>query len=470
MQTYPPYYLPPDKTFAMDVVTEACRQSDTSFVVWMRHLEKNKTHELAARLAFQHLRREPVSAAYYSQGSFNRCYRVKFKHGPDVLVRFPALGRSMFRQEKLEDEVAVMEYIANNTSIPIPRVFGHGKSAVGPYMIIEFVEGRILSEYLRASQDPKVPSALKLDLDLAPLRQAYRGMADILLELSTCRFPAIGGLVQDGSGRFSVGKRAMTFNMNELVGLGNFPPKRLSQHLFLDTATYLVSLADDHLHHLETQRNDAIMDAEDCQKKYIARCLFRQITLQFCNTYNNSSFPLFCDDLRPSNILVDEELRVRAVIDWEFCYAAPAEFTYCSPWWLLLARSEAWETGIDDFLIHYTSRQKIFLEVLRDRENERTENGIAPESPRLSDRMAQSLENGNFWIFLAATYSFSFDDIYWKFIHPKYYGHFESTKDLIELLNEEEQGNIEIFTHRKMQQMKEGGLDSHRTIEEMTNA
>lgn len=80
--------------------------------------------------------------------------------------------------------------------------------------------------------------------------------------------------------------------------------------------------------------------------------------------YNNGSFPLFCDDLRPSNVLVDEDLSIRAVIDWEFCYAAPVEFSHCSPWWLLLARPETWDSGIDDFLYHYKSRQKIFLEVL----------------------------------------------------------------------------------------------------------
>lgn len=125
----------------MDADTAACKQSDAVFIVWMRHLDKHKTDELAARLAFHHLGREPVDAMHHSQGSFNRCYRVKFREGPDVLVRFPALGRSMFRQEKLEDEVAVMEYIIHNTSIPIPRVLGSGSSVVGPYMILEFVEG-----------------------------------------------------------------------------------------------------------------------------------------------------------------------------------------------------------------------------------------------------------------------------------------------------------------------------------------
>ncbi|PGH10637.1 hypothetical protein AJ79_05351 [Helicocarpus griseus UAMH5409] len=140
------------------------------------------------------------------------------------------------------------------------------------------------------------------------------------------------------------------------------------------------------------------------------------------NKYNNGPFPLFCDDLRPSNVLVDENLRICAVIDWEFCYAAPAEFSHCSPWWLLLARPETWNAGIDDFLAHYMPRQKIFLEVLRDCENELNQNGSIFGSPRLSELMAQSIEDGSFWVSLAAIYSFAFDDIYWQFIHPKHYG------------------------------------------------
>lgn len=448
----------------MDSDTLACRQSDTMFIVWMRHLDRNKTEEMAARLAYKHLQREPIDAMAHSQGSFNRCYRVKFKQGPDVLVRFPALGRSMFRREKLEDEAAVMEYLRCKTSIPIPHVLGIGMSAVGPYMVTQFVEGKLLSDYLRASQDPKLPATLNFDLDMGILRKAYRAMANILLELSKCQFSEIGGLVWDNK-RFSVKKRAMTFNMNELVSLGNFPPKRLSQGSFLDVKCYLLSLANDHLNHLETQRNDAIFDENDCRRKYIARCLFRSIVSQFSWTYDQGPFILYCDDLRPANVLVDPEFRVRGVIDWEYTYAAPAEFTYCSPWWLLLARPESWEGGIDAFLAQYMPRQRVFLEVLRDCEKE-----AGLESYDLSGHMSQSFENGNFWVFAAATYSFAFDDIYWPYIHQKYYGNVESIDDLTKLLSSEEQSNIEKFVDMKMQQKKEVKLDSHRSLQEMTDA
>lgn len=87
--------------------------------------------------------------------------------------------------------------------------------------------------------------------------------------MSRCQFSAIRGLVQGKTGDFPVEKRAMTFSMNELVGLGNFPPQRLHKHHFRNTTSYFEPLADEHFHHLETQRNDAVEDEADRRKKFI---------------------------------------------------------------------------------------------------------------------------------------------------------------------------------------------------------
>lgn len=162
---------------------------------------------------------------------------------------------------------------------------------------------------------------------------------------------------------------------------------------FLTATDYFVALAEAHMQHLRTQRNNAGDNEEDCKEKYVARCLFRKIARNFSTTYNNGPFSLFCDDLRPSNVIVDADLRIKSVIDWEFCYAAPMEFTYCSPWWLLLAHPDDWNNSLDDFLMHYMPRQKIFLDVLRECENEAATN-IADHS--LSDHMEQSMHNGHF--------------------------------------------------------------------------
>jgi hypothetical protein len=35
---------------------------------------------------------------------------------------------------------------------------------------------------------------------------------------------------------------------------------------------------------------------------------------------------------------MDENLKLAGVVDWEFTYAAPAEFSYAPPWWLLIEK------------------------------------------------------------------------------------------------------------------------------------
>lgn len=64
-------------------------------------------------------------------------------------------------------------------------------------------------------------------------------------------------------------------------------------------------------------------------------------------------FKLWCDDLRPASVLVDADHRIVGVVNWEFTYAAPAEFTYSPPWWLLLIMPEEWPAGLGDWVAHY---------------------------------------------------------------------------------------------------------------------
>lgn len=313
---------------------------------------------------------------------------------------------------------------------------------------------------------------LKLDIDDGLLRRAYHAMAKVLLERSRCRFAKVGALVQEGcSGPWEIRKHAITFNMNELVGLANFPQRMLSAQGTYETANeYFLSLAEDYLCNLKMQQYNAVIDENDCRKKYIARCLFRKIAGQFSTTYNRGPFILFCEDLRPSNLFIDSDFNTLGVVDWEFCYAVPVEFALFSPWWLLLARPETWEAGFDDFLHHYIPRQTLFLGILRDCEEELIKKGAVLESPRPSDVMVQSLDNGTFWFVLAATYAWTLDDVYWKLIHPKHYRESESIEDLIELLSSEERDSIDDFVKNKMQKANKGELVQYENMATLPTA
>ena len=144
-------------------------------------------------------------------GAFNICYRVAFANGYRVVVRFTALGRVVARKEKVEGEVAIMQFISQHTAILIPKILGFGQYVVGPYIVMTLVEGNPMSDYLRD------PSQQDVTLTMSVLGTAYFGMSEVLLELSKPRFLFIGAIRQDDLGQWTVQKRPLTFNMNRLA-------------------------------------------------------------------------------------------------------------------------------------------------------------------------------------------------------------------------------------------------------------
>lgn len=89
----------------------------------------NRAFDSRAELAvFVAGRREGGGTAKYVaflKGSFNMSFRFSFGDGrPDVLIRFPKPGHTAtaYRDGKVVNEVQIMEYLRQNTDIPIPRV------------------------------------------------------------------------------------------------------------------------------------------------------------------------------------------------------------------------------------------------------------------------------------------------------------------------------------------------------------
>jgi len=60
--------------------------------------------------------------------------------------------------------------------------------------------------------------------------------------------------------------------------------------------------------------------------------------------------------------------RLSAVIDWEYTYAAPVEFTFSPLWWPILEMPEYWPGGLSDWAVTYEPRFMTFLRILEKRE------------------------------------------------------------------------------------------------------
>ncbi|PVI07505.1 hypothetical protein DM02DRAFT_666816 [Periconia macrospinosa] len=82
----------------------------------------------------------------------------RFDDGPDVIIRFPGLGHSAFRDEKTLNEVETINFIHENTTILVPRLLGWGLTKDSPhqfglFIISEFVEGVGVSSVLSDRSD-----------------------------------------------------------------------------------------------------------------------------------------------------------------------------------------------------------------------------------------------------------------------------------------------------------------------------
>ncbi|KAG5770829.1 hypothetical protein H9Q72_002444 [Fusarium xylarioides] len=68
----------------------------------------------------------------FLKGSFNLSFRFKFSDGgPDAIIRFPKPGHTAtaLMDEKVANEVQVMNYLSRKTTIPIPRILDWGRTA-----------------------------------------------------------------------------------------------------------------------------------------------------------------------------------------------------------------------------------------------------------------------------------------------------------------------------------------------------
>lgn len=460
------FLFPPAITMLFDHVAE--EQQEKNFTIWVQSLLQKSPEHLAMHLAATHRAGKPVAGCYWRNDSFNICYRVKYDDGFYAIVRFAALGRTINRREEVENEVAVMIYLRQHTSIPVPEVLGAGTCWAGPYIVMSFVEGESLATLLK---DPlqKGRPVLNPQISDRALKRAYRGMAEVLLQLATPEFQRIGALGDNGEG-FTVSKRPLTYNMNELATSANLPPQAFPTEPSDSANDSFTLLADQHFSQLRLQRNDAIIDQDDCRKKYVARCLFRRIVRAISTEHCHGPFRLYCDDFRPSNVLVGlHNLQIIGVVDWEFTYVAPAEFTFVAPWWLLLQSPADWESDLHAFVERFVPRLHIFLEALRECEDEmaKEEQGTLPDSRRLSKCMERSLDTGLFWVCLAARCSSMFDEIYWTFIDERYHGPFTSIEDRIGLLSTEDRLSLEEFARVKAEHIPEGPLETYYSVDNL---
>lgn len=300
----------------------AWERSEAVQDAWVHELFEEETLMAIGRFILKHRGGVPVELCDPNAGAFNVSFRMKFEDGGSAIIRFPKPGATMFPDEKVRNEVDTMRYIHQHTTIPVPFILHWGTReenplGLGPFIIMEYIEHAMdLSDILNtpgfAIKDRPI---LDPNVDSSKLEHLYGQFADILLQLSTLRLPGIGSLAQIDDFTWEVARRPLSYNANELVRVGTLPRSKLTKanETFQSASSYFITLANLHLEHLIHQRNDAIESADDCRRRYIARLLFRKLAKEgrlTTSSTNLGPFSIWCDDLRPSNVLINEHLQI----------------------------------------------------------------------------------------------------------------------------------------------------------------
>ncbi|KAJ5927328.1 Aminoglycoside phosphotransferase [Penicillium verrucosum] len=447
---------------------------------WYKYLQEDDDpfNAVGRFLATHFYPREWCDFDIFALGGFNVCFRMIFTDNTTTIIRFPFPGIVMFPEEKVHNEVRVMQFIleqtqkSHNISIPVPSIsrWGQKKESpanLGPFMIMEYVEHKqsICRLLENPESDPTVRPVLNLNLNMGRLGDLYRKLAKIILSLSILTLSKIGSMGLDPKDMtWKVLGRPLSYSMNEVVQLRTVPRSKIPNSAYSEASSYFDALAELQLSHLISQRNDAIDSEDDCRRKFVARLLFRRLIRdqelrEKWLRHETGPFPIWCDDFRPENVLVDEAENIIGVVDWEFTYTAPVEFSHAPPWWLLLEKPEYWSKGLDDWCIQYDKRLETFLQAMNDCEDEAIRAGQLIQTQRLSGPMRDSWKSGNFWVMYAARNNFAFDLIYWQKIDQRFFGPTQTLvpdnawKERLNLLTLEEKEYIDECVKLKFEEM-----------------
>ncbi|KAK0621928.1 phosphotransferase enzyme family-domain-containing protein [Bombardia bombarda] len=324
-----------------------------------------------------------------SNGSSDGFNNSKKRGGDRWVVRVPLSPYlAMPAYDKLESEVAVMQLIAAKTTIPIPPLHAYslarekGPYGVASFMILGYVEGRSLNDVPFKS----ITKAQELNL--------HTQLADIFIQLRRLEFPAIGRLAPsaDGKGGVEVRKAPISnaINLQEIEGL--HPLRVMADYAdyedgSLASANGYVAMLIQLAHNaFKMGRNNVYSEADGSDSLYHIDQFETFVERRWLKSeLDLGPFVLAHGDFRKYNLMVDDDLDIVAVLDWEWSLVVPLQF-FSPPTWLTNQPVSA--LTLEFPYIEYVEKLDEFRDIVRERELARYGNEL------LSKEWAHVHENG----------------------------------------------------------------------------
>ena len=261
-----------------------------------------------------------VDAPFLAQGAFNKVYDIRITADDVPLPLVMRVSLPVDPHRKTLSEVATLEWVSRNTSLPVPQVVAHEHRRENPvgfeWILMTKIPGKVLADSWRTLPlDAKSSLVRELAAHLASFfRNKLREVGNIYPDST---LPNVGRVV---SMEFFWGGHVL-----QDVDRGPFRSARdwisarlaLSEH---DCRSTLAKYPD--LTNLDSDGEDDVDDATRTLKiiKKLKLLLPRVLP-----TGDEGSEPtiLFHDDLSRHNILVDDQGSLTGVLDWECVSALP---------------------------------------------------------------------------------------------------------------------------------------------------
>ncbi|KPA35838.1 phosphotransferase enzyme family protein [Fusarium langsethiae] len=434
------------------------RDNNASFLSWIRRYDHAREQELTDWASLLHPDRLACKLTTHkrndSRGAYNLGCKVEFENGEKWIVRFPMVGKVVNADEKIEIEVATMNLIRQQTTIPIPNVKAWGLAAdnplgIGPFIMMDFIEGVTVDDIL---QDPDA-RIMRQDVSESVIEAIFRQMVGFLLQLQKLDFSSIGSLTsksETNSDGFTatLHSRPMTKKSHDFLlegGIDVFGPR---DKTFASTTEYFHHVIDGDLQHLHDQPN-SVDDERDAREKYIYFNIMKSlVSRHVLRDHDMGPFKLICDDLQPTNMIINNEqdMKVIGVFDWEWSYTAPVQLVHSTPSWLLIESPNAW-SSVDERLVRFNQHLDLYSRILA--EEERKILGEEFDEGRKPSSILQACqEDGRQWFHMIILRGFNGPACV-PFTKLR-----EQTKDWDELVSAIPEEDIESFVSKKMADLR----------------
>ncbi|KAL3457958.1 hypothetical protein BJX64DRAFT_302290 [Aspergillus heterothallicus] len=241
----------------------------------------------------------------------------------------------------------------------------------------------------------------------------YRDLSRIMLSLSQHALPRIGSWTIDPNGILQLSSRPLTLRLHQLENAGI--PTNIGRGLtYPSTDSYYLDILSCHDSRIRYQPN-SIHDEEDGRAQVANLSIMRALLPHFTGReLRQGPFFYRLTDLHQSNIFVDDQWRIKYVVDLEWACSLPAE-TLSPPYWLT---GHAADDILGDSLFEFSKAHDQFMEIFE--EEEKRYPPLFNAHAYRTNIMRKGWEVGNFWFFQALDSPKGLFNIFRDHIQPRF--------------------------------------------------